>query len=289
MSRITKAFAKLKRENRRGFIPFITAGDPDLETTRLLIVELARAGATIVELGVPFSDPMADGPVIQRASERALRHGFGVAEVLQIVAEARKQTDVPIVLFSYFNPLLQFCGNDRADETSALPAFRFEKLAREAQHAGVDGILVTDLPVEEADEFAGALRVHDLDMIFLVAPTSTDARLQMVAERASGFIYAVSRAGVTGAREDMSAEAEKLVRRVRRFSELPVAVGFGISKPEHVADVWRYADAAVVGSAIVAEIEKLEGDHDAAAKVGRFAMSLIPNQVRDLPKLGEAR
>jgi tryptophan synthase alpha chain len=281
MSRITKAFAKLKRESSRGFIPFITVGDPNLETTRLLIVELARAGATIVELGVPFSDPMADGPVIQRASERALRHGFGVAEVLQTVAEARKQTDVPIVLFSYFNPLLQFCGNDRADETSALPAFRFEKLARDAQHAGVDGILVTDLAAEEADEFAGALRARDLDMIFLVAPTSTDERLKMVAERASGFIYAVSRAGVTGAREDMSVEAEKLVRRVRRFSALPVAVGFGISKPEHVADVWRYADAAVVGSAIVSEIEKLAGAAGVASKVGRFAMSLIPNQGRD--------
>jgi tryptophan synthase alpha chain len=281
MSRITESFANLKRENRRGFIPFITAGDPDLETTRLLIVELARAGATIVELGVPFSDPMADGPVIQRASERALRHGFGVAEVLQTVAEARKQTDVPIVLFSYFNPLLQFCGNDRADETSALPAFRFEKLARDAQHAGVDGILVTDLAAEEADQFAGALRAHDLAMIFLVAPTSTDARLKMVAERASGFIYAVSRAGVTGAREDMSVEAEKLVGRVRRFSALPVAVGFGISKPEHVADVWRYADAAVVGSAIVAEIEKLAGAAGVASNVGRFAMSLIPNQGRD--------
>jgi tryptophan synthase alpha chain len=289
VSRITDAFQTLKSEGRKGFIPFITAGDPDLGTTLDLIIELARAGATIVELGVPFSDPMADGPVIQRASERALRHGFGVAEVLQVVAEARKQTDVPIVLFSYFNPLLQFCGNDRADETSALPAFRFEKLAREAQHAGVDGILVTDLAPEEADEFAGALRAHDLDMIFLVAPTSTDARLQMVAERASGFIYAVSRAGVTGERDKMSAEAEKLVRRVRKVSELPVAVGFGISSPEHVADVWRYADAAVVGSAIVAEIEKLEGDRDAAAKVGCFAIGLIPNQVRDFPQRSEAR
>jgi tryptophan synthase alpha chain len=260
MSRIAETFADLKRENRRGFIPFITAGDPDLETTGKLIIELARAGATVIELGVPFTDPMADGPVIQRASERALRHGFGITEILQTVADARKQTDVPIILFSYFNPLLQF---------------GVEKLACEANQAGVDGILVTDLVPEEASEFAAALRAHDLDMIFLVAPTSTDERLQMVSERASGFIYAVSRAGVTGAREEMSAAAEKLVRRVRKFSDLPVAVGFGISKPEQVADVWRYADAAVVGSAIVAEIEQAKSAADAVSRVGRFARQLI--------------
>lgn len=275
MSRIAETFALLKHENRRGFIPFITAGDPDLETTRDLIVELARAGATLIELGVPFTDPMADGPVIQRASERALRHPFGLTEILQVVAEARKQTDVPIILFSYFNPLLQFCANERADGMSALPAFSFEILAREAKRAGVDGILVTDLVPEEASEFSGVLHANDLDMIFLVAPTSTDERLQMVAERASGFIYAVSRAGVTGVRDEMSAEAEKLVRRVRQFSDLPVAVGFGISKPEQVADVWRYADAAVVGSAIVGEIEQAKSAADAVSRVGQFARHLI--------------
>jgi tryptophan synthase alpha chain len=260
LSRIAETFGTLKSENRRGFIPFITAGDPDLETTRALIVELAQAGATLIELGVPFTDPMADGPVIQRASERALRHGFGVAEILQTVTEARQHTDVPIILFSYFNPLLQF---------------GIEKLAREAKRARVDGILVTDLVPEEASEFAAVLRASDLDMIFLVAPTSTDERLQMVADRASGFIYAVSRAGITGAREEMSAEAEKLVRRVRKFSDLPVAVGFGISKPEHIADVWRYADAAVVGSAIVSEIEQAESAADAISRVGQFARQLI--------------
>src|SRR4030081_2523384 len=174
MSRIAETFAKLKRDDRRGFIPFITAGDPDLETTRDLIVELDHAGATLIELGVPFTDPMADGPVIQRASERALRHNFGIAEILQTVAEARKQTEVPIILFSYFNPLLQFSRKKEADETSALPAF--EKLARAAKAAGVDGILVTDLVPEEAGEFASVLHAHDLDMIFLVAPTSTDER-----------------------------------------------------------------------------------------------------------------
>ena len=273
MSRIAKTFAQLKRDKGRGFIPFITAGDPDLQTTRKLIVELAHAGASIIELGIPFTDPMADGPVIQRASERALRHGFGLAEVLQVVAEARKQTDVPIILFSYFNPLLQFCVKKNADRMSALPAF--QTLAREAKNAGVDGILVTDLVPEEAGEFAACLRAKDLDMIFLVAPTSTDERLQMVAERASGFIYAVSRAGITGAREEMSAEAEKLVRRVREFSDLPVAVGFGISKPEHVADVCRYADAAVVGSAIVNEIEQAQSPAEAVSRVGRFTRELL--------------
>jgi len=275
MSRIAETFGKLESNNRRGFIPFITAGDPDLQTTRDLIIELARAGATLIELGVPFTDPMADGPVIQRASERALRHGFGLAEILQTVTEARQQTDVPLILFSYFNPLLQFCANEKADGTSALPAFKFEILTREAKRAGVDGVLVTDLVPEEASEFVAVLRANDLDMIFLVAPTSTDERLQMVAERASGFIYAVSRAGVTGAREEMSAEAEMLVRRVRQFSDLPVAVGFGISKPEQVADVWRYADAAVVGSAIVGELEQAKSSADAVSRVGRFARHLI--------------
>jgi tryptophan synthase alpha chain len=214
----------------------------------------------LIELGIPFTDPMADGPVIQRASERALRRDFGIAEVLNVVSEARKETDVPIILFSYFNPLLQF---------------GIEKLAHEAKSAGVDGVLATDLVPEEAGEFAATLSANDLDMIFLIAPTSTDERLQLIAARASGFIYAVSRAGITGAREEMSAEAEKLVRRMRKFCHLPVAVGFGISKPKHVADVWRYADAAVVGSAIVSEIENAADSNDAVSRVGSFARGLL--------------
>lgn len=261
MSRITETFERLRHSRKKGFIPFITAGDPDLDTTRDLILELARAGASIIELGVPFSDPMADGPVIQRASERALRQGFGLAEILDVVRTVRKQTKIPIVLFSYFNPLLQF---------------GLEKLAREAEHAEIDGILVTDLIPEEAGRFAAMLRAHEIDLIFLAAPTSTDARLQMIAERASGFIYSVSRAGVTGTREKMSAEAETLVTRLRRVSDLPVAVGFGISTPEHVRDVWRYADAAVVGSAIVEMIERSADQPDLVPKVGKFLASLIP-------------
>jgi tryptophan synthase alpha chain len=287
MSRISEAFANLKLQNRKGFIPFITAGDPDLPTTRELIVDLARIGSTLIELGIPFTDPMADGPVIQRASERALRHSFGIEEVLQIVADARKETNVPIILFSYFNPLLQYCQNPdregRSPSQEALPpgqasdmnAFDFDKLAQAAKRAGVDGVLVTDLAPEEAGDFAAVLRRHDLDMIFLIAPTSTDVRLRLVAERASGFIYAVSRAGITGARKEMSAEAEKLVRRMRQFSGLPVAVGFGISTPEQVAEVWRYADAAVVGSAIVSVIETCDRPSAVTSSVRAFASSLL--------------
>jgi tryptophan synthase alpha chain len=204
---------------------------------------------------------MADGPVIQRASERALRHGFGLSEIFDVVRDARKQTKVPIILFSYFNPLLQF---------------GLEKLVREAEHAEVDGILATDLTPEEAGRFSAMLRAHEIDLIFLVAPTSTDERLKMIAERASGFIYAVSRAGVTGARAQVSAAAEKLVNRVRAVSDLPVAVGFGISTPEHVRDVWAYADAAVVGSAIVKMIEDKSGGADLVHEIGEFAASLIP-------------
>jgi tryptophan synthase alpha chain len=263
VSRIAETFGRLGREVKRGFVPFITAGDPDLETTRALICELARSGASAIELGLPFSDPVADGPTIQRASERALRHGFGIEEVLETIAAARHETDVPIVLFSYYNPILQYGA---------------ARLAAEASAAGADGVLVTDLVPEEADEFNSALREQGLDQIFLVAPTSSDARLRMVAERASGFVYAVSRAGVTGARIELSAEAERLVERLRSCTSLPVAVGFGISTREHVADVWRYADAAVVGSALVAEIEKLSGATDLVARVGAFARSLLPEQ-----------
>jgi tryptophan synthase alpha chain len=259
MSRISDAFATLREQGKKGFIPFITAGDPDLGTTGDLIIELARAGSTLIELGIPFTDPMADGPVIQRASERALQHAFGIEDVFQVVSRARRQTKTPIILFSYFNPLLQF---------------GVERLAREAKAAGIDGVLVTDLVPEEADELSRVLRQDDLDMIFLIAPTSTDERLKLVAGRAGGFIYAVSRAGITGAREEMSAEAEELVRRMRQFSDLPIAVGFGIAKPEHVTDVWRYADAAVVGSAIVARLEQIGSPAAAVPAIGEFVRQL---------------
>jgi tryptophan synthase alpha chain len=262
VSRISEAFKHLQADGRRGFIPYITVGDPDLDTSRALIIELARAGATLIELGVPFSDPVADGPTIQRAAERALRHDVGLSDVLQILAEARRETDVPVILFSYFNPLLQF---------------GVERLADECVRAGVDGILATDLVPEESADFNTVITSRGLDQIFLVAPTTSDARLRMIAERASGFVYAVSRAGVTGAREQLSAEAERLVARVRSVTDLPVAVGFGISTAAQVADVWAYADAAVVGSALVSEIEKHSGSPDLVARVGDFARALLPN------------
>lgn len=261
MGRIEDALSRSKREGKPGFIPFIVAGDPDLDATAELLVEIANSGATIIEVGVPFSDPMADGPVIQRASERALKHGFGLKEIFETTAKARARIETPLVLFSYFNPLLQY---------------GIDKLARDAARAGVDGILVTDLTPEESEQFAAALKLNDLDMIFLVAPTSTDARLQMIAGHASGFVYAVSRAGVTGARQNLSDEAELLVRRVRRFSSLPVAVGFGISSAEQVTETLAYADAAVVGSAIVAEVEKLSMEPNLVQEIGRFVRSLVP-------------
>lgn len=259
MGRIEEAFSNLQQHGRKGFIPFITAGDPDLSTTEDILIELSGAGATVIELGVPFSDPMADGPVIQRASERALKHSFGLDELLAMVARTRKQIDTPIILFSYCNPLLQFGA---------------ERLARTAKESGIDGVLVTDLTPEESGEFETELRAHGLDTIFLIAPTSTDARLRLVAEHASGFVYAVSRAGVTGTRETVSVEAEKLVTRMREFTSLPIAVGFGISNVEQVKDVQRYADAVVVGSAIVAEMERLAGTRDLARNIGKFARAL---------------
>jgi tryptophan synthase alpha chain len=259
VGRIEHAFTNLKQHGRKGFIPFVTAGDPDLATTEQILIELAKAGATLIELGVPFSDPMADGPVIQRASERALKNSFGLADLFDMVARARKSIDTPIILFSYFNPLLQF---------------GVARLAKAAQDAGVDGVLVTDMTPEESGAVEAELRANSLDMIFLVAPTSTDERLKLVAKHASGFVYAVSRAGVTGTRETISAEAEKLVTRMRQFTSLPIAVGFGISNVEQVKDVQRYADAVVVGSAIVAEMERLSGAPDLARRIGEFARAL---------------
>ena len=263
MSRIRETFASLKRAGRGGFIPFITAGDPDIATTERLLIELAAAGADIIELGVPFSDPVADGETIQHASERALRKGITVSDVLSCVSHAKQHIDVPIVLFSYFNPLLSF-GRDR--------------LANEAKEVGVDAVLVTDLIPEEAQTWIEILVQRELDPIFLVAPTTSDKRLKQIARQARGFIYAVSRAGVTGARDEMPRDAEALVKRVRSVSDLPVAVGFGISTPEQVLEVWRFANAAVIGSAFVREIEKLSAKPDLVSRIGDFARSFVPVQ-----------
>ena len=270
MSRIGETFARLKKDGKGGLIPFITAGDPNIETTRELLVALARAGADVIELGVPFSDPIADGPVIQRASQRALLNGTSVDRILNLVLDVRREFATPIVIFSYLNPLLQF---------------GLSRFATAAARAGVDGVLLTDLPAGEASDFAQELTAHSLDLIRLVAPTSTDERLGMIAEQASGFIYAVSRTGVTGATTQSSEEAEKLVARVREVSDLPVAVGFGISHADQVAGVWRYAEAAVVGSAIVAEIERA-GSDDLVQRVEEFVSSLDPGRSISNPRSG---
>jgi tryptophan synthase alpha chain len=259
MNRISEVFANLKSKGRSGFIPFITAGDPDLCVTEKLLCELARSGADIIEVGVPFSDPVADGPVIQRASERALGRGTTLKRVLDCIATVKQRIDVPIVLFSYYNPLLQFGP---------------EQIALASQRAGVDAILVTDLIPEEAGAWTALLAAHNLDPIFLIAPTTSEDRLKLIAQHARGFLYAVSRTGVTGVREDVNESAESLVRRIRGATQLPVAVGFGISTAAQVRQVWQYADAAVVGSAIVHEIEKRTGDQDLVHKVGQFARSL---------------
>lgn len=263
MSRIETKFDDLKRKGRKGFVPYITAGDPSLEATEQIILELERGGADIVELGVPFSDPMADGPVIQRASERALANHVSVRDCLDLVRRVRKQSEVPIVLFSYLNPLL---------------SLGLERLGDELRSAGVDGVLATDLVPEEADEFRAAMQAAGIDSIFLVAPTSTDERIKLVSEASSGFVYAVSRTGVTGVRQSLSEAAANLVQRVKRFTDLPVAVGFGVSTPEHVAEVWQHADAAVVGSRIVAEIESNAGDPALVEKVGALARLLVSSR-----------
>src|SRR5215470_6623332 len=259
MTRITAEFEQLRREGRKAFIPYITAGDPDLETTEGLLLALADAGADVIELGVPFSDPMADGPVIQRGSERALKKSIGVADILPVVERVRERSDVPILLFTYFNPLMQFSAPD---------------IGAELKRVGVDGVLVTDLIPEEAEDFVAGMRRAGLDTVFLVAPTSTDGRIKLIAEHSTGFIYVVARTGVTGMRESDSAQVRKLVERVRRHSSLPVAVGFGISKPEHVRDVWGYADGAVVGSRLVFEIENNLGDPELVDKVAQLAREL---------------
>lgn len=260
MNRIEAKFAQLRQSGRKAFVPFITAGDPDLDATLRLIIELERSGADVIELGVPFSDPMADGPVIQRASERALARGVSARDCIDLVRRVREESEVPILLFSYFNPLL---------------AVGLQELAGELREAGVDGVLVTDLAPEEAAPFIASMRAAEIATVFLVAPTSTDERISLVTRVSTGFVYAVSRAGVTGARQSLSESAAALARRVRRFTDLPVAVGFGISTPEQVNEVWQTADAAVVGSRIVAEIERLAGDPAIVEKTGLLARWLV--------------
>lgn len=258
-SRIAKRFAALGAAGELGLVAYLTAGDPTLDATEKIVLAAAAAGADVIELGVPFSDPVADGPTIQRASERSLRQGTTLAGVLELVRRIRAHSDVPLVIFSYFNPILQM---------------GLESFAAAAKAAGADGVLATDLTPEEAAEYRAAMNGRGLDTIFLAAPTSTDARLEQIAGASSGFLYLVSRMGVTGAREALPPELPALVRRVRKFTSLPIAVGFGISLPTHVSILGGIADAAVVGSALMADVE--------AATTPEAAANAVAERVRAL-------
>jgi tryptophan synthase alpha chain len=240
-TRISRRFAELRAAGELGIVAFITAGDPSLDATHKFVLALADAGADVIELGIPFSDPLADGPTIQRASERALKSGTTLAGVLESVRKIRQASQVPLVLFTYFNPILQM---------------GLEKFAAAAAQVGADGVLVTDLTPEESEDYRRIIHAQNLDTIFLAAPTSDDERLQRISACSSGFLYLISRTGVTGAKDSLPDDLPGLLRRVHHFTELPVAVGFGISLPGHVSVLGGLADAAVVGSALVSEIEK---------------------------------
>jgi len=256
MSRLADTFSRIKAEGRGpGLVTYVTAGDPDLHRTGGILRALDRSGADVLEVGVPFSDPLADGPVIQRATERALVSGTTLQGVLGLIGGLRGELRAPIVIFSYANPILRLGA---------------ERFADQAREAGVDGVLVLDLPIEEADEFRSLLASRGIDTILLLSPTTTDERLRRAARLGSGFLYAISRLGVTGARDAVADGAEEMVRRIRTASSLPVALGFGISKPEHVREVGRWADAAVVGSALVNVIAEAGASDDLNTRVEEY-------------------
>ena len=259
MTRIERLFDCLKRDGRKGLIAYLTAGDPAPERTPDLVEALMRGGADLIELGVPFSDPIADGPVIQRAGERALQAGTTLESVLDIAERIRGRSEVPLLLFTYLNPVLRY-GLDR--------------LARDAAARGIDGCLLIDASVEEAQEYVTAMRRHGLDTVFLAAPTSTRRRLELVARYSTGFVYLVSRTGVTGERETLSEAVAPLVRAVRAVTDFPLAVGFGISRPEHVAELGRQVEAVVVGSAFVRLIERHAGRASLESELESFTREL---------------
>ena len=254
MTRIDARFSTLRKQGQKAFIPYITAGDPDLKTTAEIILSLAGAGADIIEVGVPFSDPIADGPVIQRATERALASRTTLKDILRLGSDIRKKSEVPMLIMSYYNPLLHY---------------GLDKLAHDAGAAGFDGILASDLTVEESGPFIGAMKNAALNTVFLVAPTSSPERIRKIAEASTGFLYAVSRTGVTGERQELSTELRGFLQTLRTHTQVPIAVGFGISRPEHLQAVWQEADGAVVGSALVREIEEHPGK-DVADRVAVF-------------------
>jgi tryptophan synthase alpha chain len=258
-SRISRRFADLRGSGEMGIVAYITAGDPSFDATLKFVVAMAEAGADVIELGVPFSDPLADGPTIQRASERALKNGATLAGVIDLVREIRKRSEVPLILFSYYNPVFQM---------------GLEKFAVAASSAGTDGVLITDLTPEESDEYRRIMKAHQLDTIFLGAPTSTDDRLAKIAACSSGFLYLISRTGVTGAKDVLPEDLPALLRRARNVTQLPIAVGFGISLPGHVSVLGGLADAAVVGSALVAEIENATAKNLTPAAIDAAAAAL---------------
>jgi tryptophan synthase alpha chain len=255
VSRIADTFTRLRAATRPGLVTYTTAGDPDLDRSADILAALDRAGADVLEVGVPFSDPLADGPVIQRATERALAAGTNLRGVLRMIAGVRRTVTAPIVIFSYVNPLLRM---------------GVEAFAREAAAAGADGVLVLDLPIEEGGGFRATLHAAGLDTIFLLSPTTTDERIRKASELGSGFLYGISRLGVTGARDRVAAGAEAMVRRIRPHTSLPIALGFGISRPEQVAEVGAYADAAVVGSALVSVIAEAGRAPDLIDRVEQY-------------------
>ncbi len=259
MTRIASLFQRLRDEGRKGLIAYITAGDPCPERTPAIVEALIRGGADLIELGVPFSDPIADGPVIQRGGERALKAGTTLTTVLEIAAQIRRSTETPVLLFTYLNPVMRY---------------GLERLAADAVRSGIDGCLLTDASVDEAHEYIGAMHRHGLDTVFLAAPTSTERRLRLIAQYSTGFAYLVSRAGVTGERESLSDTVAPLVRSMRAITDLPLAVGFGISKPEHVGDVGRLVEAAVVGSAFVRLIERNLDNPSLEIQLESFAREL---------------
>lgn len=269
MTRIGDTFAALRARGEVGLVPFLTAGDPDLDTSEALVTEMVRQGADVVELGVPFSDPMADGPTLQRAAERALRAGTSLARIMDLVRRLRRALDVPILLFGYYNPIWRY------------GAARF---AADARQAGVDGVLCVDLPPEEADELKRETDRHDLDMIFLLAPTSSPDRERAVLRRARGFIYYVSVTGVTGARDTLPADLGARVRRVRAASPVPVGVGFGIASAAAAREVAGVADAAIVGSAIARIVERSLGQPDLVGRVGTF-VGQLKTALRGVPRV----
>lgn len=256
MNRIDRTFSELKSQGRKALVCFVTAGDPNLDATKSLVPAIAEAGADIIELGVPFSDPMAEGPTIQASSLRAISAGTTIDRLFECIKEIRIECDTPLVLMTYSNPVI---------------SYGFDRFAQNAAVSGADGVIMTDMPPEEAGEWKEAADNAGLATIFLVAPTSTKDRIKRAANMASGFIYCVSRTGVTGARSDIPIELGDLVGRIKDVSDLPVVVGFGISKPEHVAGIFTFADGAVVGSALVDVIAKSSGSRE---MVSEFVRSL---------------